>query len=202
MTFSVFKTQEVFLWKARVRVTMFGNAVWRCSRSKPVFVGSLRTPLILGCEFGCKDAVEVLLRAGADMKAVDNMGHDAFHYARLSNNPELMAVVKSHLEKATRGESERNLYGFVCDDHRRKYYHDLQWLAVFTFNLPLLSWITRLYLSWWDYKHVLHIFADKEAAKIGQWKRQVIQLDAVHSHEKQASLYITLLYYTAYSCVI
>lgn len=61
-----------------------------------------KTPLILGCEFGCKDAVEVLLRAGADVKPVDNMGHDAFHYARLSNNPELMAVVKSHLEKATR----------------------------------------------------------------------------------------------------
>uniref|UniRef100_A0A3B5MJK8 Uveal autoantigen with coiled-coil domains and ankyrin repeats b n=1 Tax=Xiphophorus couchianus TaxID=32473 RepID=A0A3B5MJK8_9TELE len=61
-----------------------------------------KTPLILGCEFGCKDAVEVLLKTGTDVKAVDNMGHDAFHYARLSNKPELTAMIKSHLEKANR----------------------------------------------------------------------------------------------------
>ncbi|XP_032416236.1 uveal autoantigen with coiled-coil domains and ankyrin repeats protein isoform X3 [Xiphophorus hellerii] len=61
-----------------------------------------KTALILGCEFGCKDAVEVLLKTGTDVKAVDNMGHDAFHYARLSNKPELTAMIKSHLEKANR----------------------------------------------------------------------------------------------------
>ncbi|XP_014861342.1 PREDICTED: uveal autoantigen with coiled-coil domains and ankyrin repeats isoform X3 [Poecilia mexicana] len=61
-----------------------------------------KTPLILGCEFGCKDAVEVLLKAGADVKAVDNMGHDAFHYARLSNKPELTAMIRSLLDKANR----------------------------------------------------------------------------------------------------
>ncbi|KAM4744252.1 uveal autoantigen with coiled-coil domains and ankyrin repeats protein isoform 2-T2 [Anableps anableps] len=61
-----------------------------------------KTPLILGCEFGCKDAVEVLLRTGIDVKAVDNMGHDACHYARLSNNLELIAMIKGHLEKANR----------------------------------------------------------------------------------------------------
>ncbi|XP_014907411.1 uveal autoantigen with coiled-coil domains and ankyrin repeats protein isoform X2 [Poecilia latipinna] len=61
-----------------------------------------KTPLILGCEFGCKDAVEVLLKAGADVKAVDNMGHDAFHYTRLSNKPELTTMIKSHLDKANR----------------------------------------------------------------------------------------------------
>ncbi|XP_008402865.1 uveal autoantigen with coiled-coil domains and ankyrin repeats protein isoform X2 [Poecilia reticulata] len=61
-----------------------------------------KTPLILGCEFGCKDAVEVLLKTGTDVKAVDNMGHDAFHYARLSNKPELTAMIKSHLDKANR----------------------------------------------------------------------------------------------------
>uniref|UniRef100_A0A665U2I8 Uncharacterized protein n=1 Tax=Echeneis naucrates TaxID=173247 RepID=A0A665U2I8_ECHNA len=59
-----------------------------------------KTPLILGCEFGCKDAVEVLLKNGTDVKAVDNSGHDAFHYARLSKNPELVAMVKSFLDKA------------------------------------------------------------------------------------------------------
>ncbi|MEQ2314044.1 hypothetical protein AMECASPLE_008070 [Ameca splendens] len=61
-----------------------------------------KTALILGCEFGCKDVVDVLLRTGIDVKAVDNMGHNAFYYARLNNNLELTAMVKSHLEKATR----------------------------------------------------------------------------------------------------
>uniref|UniRef100_A0A3B5MTH1 Uveal autoantigen with coiled-coil domains and ankyrin repeats b n=1 Tax=Xiphophorus couchianus TaxID=32473 RepID=A0A3B5MTH1_9TELE len=78
-----------------------------------------KTPLILGCEFGCKDAVEVLLKTGTDVKAVDNMGHDAFHYARLSNKPELTAMIKSHLEKANRGQTGRNLHGFICDEHKR-----------------------------------------------------------------------------------
>ncbi|XP_018539043.1 uveal autoantigen with coiled-coil domains and ankyrin repeats protein isoform X1 [Lates calcarifer] len=61
-----------------------------------------KTALILGCEYGCKDAVEVLLKSGADVKTVDGVGHDAFHYARLSKNPELVAMVKSYLDKATR----------------------------------------------------------------------------------------------------
>lgn len=64
-----------------------------------------RTALILGCEYGCKDAVEVLLKSGADVKAVDSLGHDAFHYARLSKNTELVALVKTHLDKITRGQS-------------------------------------------------------------------------------------------------
>lgn len=61
-----------------------------------------KTALILGCEYGCKDAVEVLLKSGADVKAVDGFGHDAFHYARLSKSPELVAMVKGYLDKATR----------------------------------------------------------------------------------------------------
>ncbi|XP_041640065.1 uveal autoantigen with coiled-coil domains and ankyrin repeats protein [Cheilinus undulatus] len=61
-----------------------------------------KTALILGCEFGCKDAVEVLLKNGIDVKAVDSLGHDAFHYARLSKNQELVALIKSYLDKATR----------------------------------------------------------------------------------------------------
>ncbi|XP_068580382.1 uveal autoantigen with coiled-coil domains and ankyrin repeats protein isoform X2 [Cebidichthys violaceus] len=61
-----------------------------------------KTALILGCEYGCKDAVEVLLKSGTDVKAVDSLGHDAFHYARLSKNLELVAMVKSYLDKATR----------------------------------------------------------------------------------------------------
>ncbi|XP_074477139.1 uveal autoantigen with coiled-coil domains and ankyrin repeats protein [Sebastes fasciatus] len=61
-----------------------------------------KTAMILGCEYGCKDAVEVLLKSGADVKAVDSLGHDAFHYARLSKNLELVSMVKSYLDKATR----------------------------------------------------------------------------------------------------
>ncbi|XP_026175584.1 uveal autoantigen with coiled-coil domains and ankyrin repeats isoform X6 [Mastacembelus armatus] len=61
-----------------------------------------KTPLILGCEYGCKDAVEVLLKGGADVKVIDGLGHDAFHYARLSKNLELVSMVKSYLDKATR----------------------------------------------------------------------------------------------------
>ncbi|XP_028331091.1 uveal autoantigen with coiled-coil domains and ankyrin repeats protein isoform X2 [Gouania willdenowi] len=61
-----------------------------------------KTALILGCEFGCKDAVEVLLKNGADVKTTDNLGHDAYHYARLSKNQELVALVKSYLEKANK----------------------------------------------------------------------------------------------------
>ncbi|XP_056463211.1 uveal autoantigen with coiled-coil domains and ankyrin repeats protein [Gadus chalcogrammus] len=61
-----------------------------------------KTALILGCEYGCKDAVEVLLRGGADVMAVDGLGHDPYHYARLNKNQELLAIVKTHLDNANR----------------------------------------------------------------------------------------------------
>lgn len=67
---------------------------------------SLRTALILGCEYACKDAVDVLLKHGADVTAVDGFGHDSYHYARLSKNQELVSLVKSYLDSATKG--------FVC----------------------------------------------------------------------------------------
>lgn len=47
----------------------------------------------------------MLLKSGADVKAVDALGHDAFHYARLNKNPELVAIVKTYLDKSTRGQS-------------------------------------------------------------------------------------------------
>ncbi|XP_076011798.1 uveal autoantigen with coiled-coil domains and ankyrin repeats isoform X2 [Genypterus blacodes] len=61
-----------------------------------------KTALILGCEYGCKEAVEVLLKSGADARAVDSLSHDAFHYARLTKKPDLVALVKSYLDKANR----------------------------------------------------------------------------------------------------
>ncbi|XP_036390921.1 uveal autoantigen with coiled-coil domains and ankyrin repeats protein isoform X2 [Megalops cyprinoides] len=63
-----------------------------------------KTALILGCEYACKDAVEVLLKSGADVTAVDGFGHDSYHYARLSKNPELVALVKSYLDAATKAK--------------------------------------------------------------------------------------------------
>uniref|UniRef100_A0A9J7ZMU8 Uveal autoantigen with coiled-coil domains and ankyrin repeats b n=1 Tax=Cyprinus carpio carpio TaxID=630221 RepID=A0A9J7ZMU8_CYPCA len=62
-----------------------------------------KTALILGCEYACKDAVDVLLKHGADVTAVDSSGHDSYHYARLSKNQELVSLVKSYLDSATKG---------------------------------------------------------------------------------------------------
>lgn len=59
--------------------------------------------MILGCEYACKDAVEVLLRSGAEVTATDGFNHDSYHYARLSKNPELVALVKSYLDSANKG---------------------------------------------------------------------------------------------------
>ncbi|KAM4602778.1 uveal autoantigen with coiled-coil domains and ankyrin repeats protein [Polymixia lowei] len=61
-----------------------------------------KTALILGCEYGCKDAVEVLLKSGADVTAVDGLGHDPYHYARLNKKQELVTMVKSYLDNANR----------------------------------------------------------------------------------------------------
>ncbi|KAJ3593404.1 hypothetical protein NHX12_005739, partial [Muraenolepis orangiensis] len=61
-----------------------------------------KTALILGCEYGCRDAVEVLLRSGADVMAVDSLGHDSYHYARLNKKQELLIIVKNHLDNANR----------------------------------------------------------------------------------------------------
>ncbi|XP_017559053.1 uveal autoantigen with coiled-coil domains and ankyrin repeats protein isoform X1 [Pygocentrus nattereri] len=63
-----------------------------------------KTALILGCEYACKDAVEVLLRNGTDVTAVDGFGHDSYHYARLSKNQELVNLVKSYLDSATKAK--------------------------------------------------------------------------------------------------
>ncbi|XP_042583671.1 uveal autoantigen with coiled-coil domains and ankyrin repeats protein-like isoform X2 [Cyprinus carpio] len=63
-----------------------------------------KTALILGCEYACKDAVDVLLKHGADVTAVDGFSHDSYHYARLSKNQELVSLVKSYLDIATKAK--------------------------------------------------------------------------------------------------
>jgi len=47
--------------------------------------------------------VDVLLKHGADVTAVDGFGHDSYHYSRLSKNQELVSLVKSYLDSATKG---------------------------------------------------------------------------------------------------
>ena len=73
-----------------------------------------RTALILGCEYACTDAVEVLLKCGADVTAVDTLGHDGYHYARLSKNPELVRLVKTYLDGATKGQMFSPVCVHVC----------------------------------------------------------------------------------------
>ncbi|KAF3832902.1 hypothetical protein F7725_026567 [Dissostichus mawsoni] len=79
-----------------------------------------KTALILGCEYSCKDAVEVLLKSGSDVKAVDSLGHDAFHYARISKNMELVAMVKSYLDKATRDKEAAKMEQWKRQDLERQ----------------------------------------------------------------------------------
>lgn len=74
--------------------------------------GVIRTALILGCEYACKDAVEVLLRNGADVTAMDGFNHDSYHYARLSKNQELVALVKSYLDSANKGRQAH--WAWLC----------------------------------------------------------------------------------------
>lgn len=64
-----------------------------------------RTALILACENSCKEAVEILLKTKADVSAVDIYGHDAYHYAKLSQKQDLIKLVKQALESTTKGNT-------------------------------------------------------------------------------------------------
>ncbi|XP_065139316.1 uncharacterized protein uacaa [Paramisgurnus dabryanus] len=57
-----------------------------------------KTALILACESSCKEAIEILLKTKADVSAVDLYGHDAYHYAKLSQKQDLITLVKQALE--------------------------------------------------------------------------------------------------------
>lgn len=62
-----------------------------------------RTALILACESSCKEAIEILLKTKADVSAVDLYGHDAYHYAKLSQKQDLITLVKQALETTMKG---------------------------------------------------------------------------------------------------
>ncbi|KAI2653544.1 Uveal autoantigen with coiled-coil domains and ankyrin repeats [Labeo rohita] len=63
-----------------------------------------KTALILACESSCKEAVEILLKTKADVSAVDLHGHDAYHYARLSQKQDLITLVQHALETTTKAK--------------------------------------------------------------------------------------------------
>ncbi|XP_053783588.1 uveal autoantigen with coiled-coil domains and ankyrin repeats isoform X2 [Desmodus rotundus] len=62
-----------------------------------------RTALMLGCEYGCKDAVEVLIKNGADVSLLDALGHDGSYYARIGDNLDILALLKTASENTSRG---------------------------------------------------------------------------------------------------
>lgn len=62
-----------------------------------------RTALMLGCEYGCKDAVEVLIKNGADVSLLDALGHDSSYYARIGDNLDILTLLKTASENATKG---------------------------------------------------------------------------------------------------
>ncbi|KAL2300859.1 hypothetical protein Nmel_013751 [Mimus melanotis] len=58
---------------------------------------------MLGCEHGCRDAVQVLLRNGADAAVTDGLGHDCAYYARIGDNLDILALIRAALEDSSRG---------------------------------------------------------------------------------------------------
>ncbi|NWR24152.1 UACA protein, partial [Emberiza fucata] len=83
------------------------DALWGPRVSEPPLSPHARTALMLGCEYGCKDAVEVLLRNGADVGLTDGLGHDCAYYARIGDNIDILALIKAAVEDSSRGR--RNL---------------------------------------------------------------------------------------------
>ena len=68
-------------------------------------VFACRTALMLGCEYGCKDAVEVLIKNGADVTLLDALGHDSSYYARIGDNLDILTLLKTAAENSNKGTS-------------------------------------------------------------------------------------------------
>ncbi|KAM6149425.1 uveal autoantigen with coiled-coil domains and ankyrin repeats isoform 1-T1 [Erethizon dorsatum] len=62
-----------------------------------------RTALMLGCEYGCRDAVEILIKNGADVSLLDALGHDSSYYARIGDNLDILALLKTAMENTSKG---------------------------------------------------------------------------------------------------
>lgn len=61
----------------------------------------LRTALMLACENGSVETVEVLVNAGARVAVVDSTGHDAAHYSLATGN----ALIQHFLQEAAQRRS-------------------------------------------------------------------------------------------------
>lgn len=60
---------------------------------------------MLGCEYGCRDAVEVLMKNGADLTLLDALGHDSSYYARIGDNLDILNLLKTASEATSKGDS-------------------------------------------------------------------------------------------------
>uniref|UniRef100_A0A8D0HV42 Retinoic acid induced 14 n=1 Tax=Sphenodon punctatus TaxID=8508 RepID=A0A8D0HV42_SPHPU len=63
------------------------------------------TALMLACEAGSLSIVEALIRKGADISLVDALGHDALHYAKLSENAGIHCLILSKVSQDTDSKS-------------------------------------------------------------------------------------------------
>lgn len=80
----------------------FGNIL--CDSHKLLtFLSVFRTALMLGCEYGCRDAVEVLVKNGADVTLLDALGHDSSYYARIGDNLDILNILKTASENTNTG---------------------------------------------------------------------------------------------------
>lgn len=70
----------------------------------------LRTALMLACENGSVETVEVLINAGARVALVDSMGHDAAHYGLSTGN----ALIQHFLQEAAQRQSWASGKAPVC----------------------------------------------------------------------------------------
>lgn len=73
-------------------------------RGMPVlrFVPTHRSALILACEKGSAEVAELLLSHGADVGAVDSMGHDALYYGMRTQDKELCRLLQQALSRRRR----------------------------------------------------------------------------------------------------
>lgn len=67
----------------------------------PPLTALLRTALMLACENGSVETVEVLVNAGARVAVVDSTGHDAAHYSLATGN----ALIQHFLQEAAQRRS-------------------------------------------------------------------------------------------------
>lgn len=94
-----------------------------------------RTALMLGCEYGCRDAVEVLIKNGADVSLLDTLGKDSSYYARIGDNLDILALLKTASENTYKGRElwkkgpslqQRNLTHFVDEGNMKSNQRDHQ----------------------------------------------------------------------------